>query len=85
MSNEVAVFIDLENLRYGLLNAYGVEPDFTAIVEKARKYGRPSVISRVCGFHRAPLGDHAPAAGRRNRGDQRARQAFLRRAQRAAH
>ena len=54
MSGEVAVFIDLENLRYGLLNAYGVEPDFTAIVEKARKYGRPSVIRAYADFTEHP-------------------------------
>lgn len=54
MSGEVAVFIDLENLRYGLLNAYGVEPDFAVIVEKARKYGRPSVIRAYADFTEHP-------------------------------
>lgn len=29
MPDEVSVFIDLENLRYGLLNNYGQEPDFS--------------------------------------------------------
>jgi len=41
MDEEVAVFIDCENLRYGLLNLHGTEPDLQALVEKARKYGRP--------------------------------------------
>ena len=54
MSDEVAVFVDLENLRYGLLNAFGVEPDFSAIVEKARKYGRPSVIRAYADFTEHP-------------------------------
>ena len=36
ITNEVAVFIDLENLRYSLLNIYGEEPNFASIVEKAK-------------------------------------------------
>lgn len=53
-SGEVAVFVDLENLRYGLLNAFGIEPDFPAIVEKARKYGRPSIIRAYADFTEHP-------------------------------
>jgi len=35
MTQEVAVFIDLENLRYSLLNLYGQEPNPKDLTEKA--------------------------------------------------
>ncbi len=54
VTNEVAVFIDLENLRYSLLNIYGEEPNFTSIVEKAKKYGRPSVMRAYADFSEHP-------------------------------
>lgn len=53
-NEEVAVFIDLENLRYSLLNLYGQEPDFASIVEKAKKYGRPSVMRAYADFSEHP-------------------------------
>jgi len=52
--DEVAVFIDLENLRYSLLNLYGQEPDFQSIVEKAKNYGRPSVMRAYADFSEHP-------------------------------
>lgn len=54
MCKEVAVFIDLENLRYGLLNQYGQEPDFQSIVDKATKYGRPSLMRAYADFREHP-------------------------------
>ncbi|MBI2303369.1 MAG: NYN domain-containing protein [Chloroflexi bacterium] len=54
MTNEVAVFIDVENLRYGLLNSYGIEPDFQAVVQKAQKYGRPSIMRAYADFSEHP-------------------------------
>lgn len=54
MSEEVAMFIDLENLRYGLLNNYGQEPDFAYLVEKAKKYGRPSIMRAYADFTEHP-------------------------------
>lgn len=54
MSEEVAVFIDLENLRYGLLKSYGQEPDFASLVEKAKKYGRPSIMRAYADFTEHP-------------------------------
>ena len=51
---EVAVFIDLENLRYSLLNLYGQEPSFSAVVEKAKTYGRPSVMRAYADFAEHP-------------------------------
>lgn len=54
MPDEVAVFIDVENLRYGLLNHHGTEPDFQSIVVKAQKYGRPSVMRAYADFSEHP-------------------------------
>lgn len=54
MSEEVAMFIDLENLRYGLLNNYGQEPDFAYLVKKAKKYGRPSIMRAYADFTEHP-------------------------------
>lgn len=54
MSEEVAMFIDLENLRYGLLNNYGQEPDFGSLVEKANNYGRPSIMRAYADFTEHP-------------------------------
>jgi uncharacterized LabA/DUF88 family protein len=54
MEDEVAVFIDLENIRYGLLNYHGIEPDFQELVLKARKYGRPSVMRAYADFTEHP-------------------------------
>lgn len=51
---KVAVFIDLENLRYSLLNLFGEEPDFKKLVEKAKKYGRPSVMRAYADFTEHP-------------------------------
>jgi len=38
-SGEVALFIDFENVRYGLKNNFGREPDPQLLMAKARKYG----------------------------------------------
>jgi len=54
MSNEVAMFIDLENLRYGLLNNYGQEPNFAYLVDKAKKYGRASMMRAYADFSEHP-------------------------------
>jgi uncharacterized LabA/DUF88 family protein len=53
-TKEVAVFVDLENLRYSLLNLYGQEPNFLALVEKAKKYGRPSIMRAYADFAEHP-------------------------------
>ncbi|MBI4676124.1 MAG: NYN domain-containing protein [Elusimicrobia bacterium] len=50
----VAMFIDFENLRYSLLNLHGQEPDFGALVSKAMKYGRPSVMRAYADFSEHP-------------------------------
>ena len=54
MSQEVAMFIDFENLRYGLLNNYGEEPNVSSLVDKAKKYGRPAVMKAYADFSEHP-------------------------------
>lgn len=54
MPDEVAVFIDLENLRYGMLNNHGQEPDILSVVEQAKKYGRPSIMRAYADFTEHP-------------------------------
>ncbi len=54
MPDQVAVFIDVENLRYGLINNYGIEPDFRAVVQEAQKYGRPSLMRAYADFAEHP-------------------------------
>lgn len=54
MIEEVALFIDLENLRYSLLNIHGQEPNIRSLVEKAKAYGRPSVMRAYADFSEHP-------------------------------
>ncbi|MFQ5341822.1 MAG: NYN domain-containing protein [Anaerolineae bacterium] len=52
--HEVALFIDFENVRYGLLNTYGQEPDPHELMRKARTYGRVAVASAYADFTEHP-------------------------------
>lgn len=56
---EVGLFIDFENVRYGLINNFGVEPDPQALMEQARKYGPVAVAYAYADF------THHPALYRR--------------------
>ncbi len=51
---EVGLFIDFENIRYGLLNNFGVEPDPQLLMEKARKYGPVAVAYAYADFTQHP-------------------------------
>ncbi len=51
---EVAVFVDLENLRYSMLNLHGLEPDFKTLMDKVRQHGRPSVMRAYADFSEHP-------------------------------
>lgn len=51
---EVGLFIDFENIRYGLLNNFGHEPDPQALMEKARKYGPVAVAYAYADFTQHP-------------------------------
>ena len=78
-TGEVALFIDFENVRYGLKNNYGREPDPQMLMAKARKYGPVSQAFAYADFTEHPdffrrklevAGHHAarysaPQSGRR--------------------
>lgn len=51
---EVGLFIDFENIRYGMLNNLGVEPDPQLLMEKARKYGPVAVAYAYADFTQHP-------------------------------
>lgn len=52
--SEVGLFIDFENIRYGLLNNFGEEPDPQKLMEKARKYGPVAVAYAYADFTQHP-------------------------------
>ncbi len=51
---EVALFIDFENIRHGTLNAYGVEPRASLLIETARKYGLVNIARAYADFEDFP-------------------------------
>jgi uncharacterized LabA/DUF88 family protein len=51
---EVALFIDFENVRYGLKNNYGREPDPQILMAKARKYGPVAMAVAYADFTEHP-------------------------------
>ena len=53
-SGEVALFIDFENVRYGLKNNFGREPDPQYLMAKARKYGPVGVAWAYADFTEHP-------------------------------
>lgn len=53
--DEVALFIDFDNVRYGYLNTYGQEPDPKDLMAKARQYGRVVVAIAYADFTEHPL------------------------------
>ena len=53
-NGEVALFIDFENVRYGLKNNYGREPDPQALMAKARKYGPVALAVAYADFTEHP-------------------------------
>jgi predicted RNA-binding protein with RPS1 domain/uncharacterized LabA/DUF88 family protein len=79
---EVALFIDLENVREGIRQAYGVELAPSLLIEKARKYGLVNVARayadcdaipsemlremRVNGIHAVDSKSHVVGDGRRS-------------------
>ena len=54
IGGDVAVFIDFENIRYSLRNIYGGEPDISALMERARKYGNIAVAVAYADFSEHP-------------------------------
>jgi uncharacterized LabA/DUF88 family protein len=53
-NGEVALFIDFENIRYGLKNTFGLEPDPQRLMEKARKYGPVALATAYADFTEHP-------------------------------
>jgi uncharacterized LabA/DUF88 family protein len=53
-TGEVGLFIDLENIRYSFLNVYQIEPNVSALIEKAKKHGRVSVAMAYADFNEHP-------------------------------
>jgi uncharacterized LabA/DUF88 family protein len=53
-AGEVALFVDLDNIRYSYLNAYQIEPNIPAFIEKARKHGRVAVAMAYADFGEHP-------------------------------
>src|SRR5512141_322780 len=51
---EVALFIDFENVRYGLKNIYGLEPEPQKLMEKARRYGPVALANAYADFTEHP-------------------------------
>jgi uncharacterized LabA/DUF88 family protein len=51
---EVGLFIDFENIRYGMLHQYAQDPDPQALMEKARKYGPVAVAYAYADFTQHP-------------------------------
>lgn len=53
-TGEVAMFIDFENVRYGLKNNYAREPDPQVLMAKARKYGPVALAVAYADFTEHP-------------------------------
>ena len=53
-NGEVALFIDFENVRYGLKNNYAREPDPQMLMGKARKYGPVALAVAYADFTEHP-------------------------------
>ncbi|MBI4789902.1 MAG: NYN domain-containing protein [Chloroflexi bacterium] len=53
-NGEVALFIDFENIRYGLKNNYSREPDPQMLMAKARKYGPVALAAAYADFTEHP-------------------------------
>lgn len=53
-ADEVAAFVDFENIRYSTINSYGREPDPVVWRDKALKYGLMSVAKAYADFDQHP-------------------------------
>ena len=53
-TDEVAAFVDFENIRYSTINSYGREPDPVVWRDKALKYGLMSVAKAYADFDQHP-------------------------------
>ena len=53
-NGEVGLFVDFENVRYGLKNNYSREPDPQLLMAKARKYGPVALALAYADFTEHP-------------------------------
>jgi len=53
-NGEVALFVDFENIRYGLKNSFGREPEPQMLMAKARKYGPVALALAYADFTEHP-------------------------------
>src|SRR5215211_6596989 len=53
-NNEVAAFVDFENIRYSTINSFGREPDPISWRDKALKYGLMAVARSYADFDQHP-------------------------------
>lgn len=53
--DEVALFVDFDNVRYGYLNTYGEEPDLQELMAKTRQYGRVVIAVAYADFTEHPM------------------------------
>jgi hypothetical protein len=53
-TQEAALFIGFDNIRYGYLNAYGSEPDPEDLMKMARVYGQVVVAAAYADFSEHP-------------------------------
>lgn len=54
--DQVALFIDFENVRYSMLNTYHCEPKASLLVDKARAHGKLTVARAYADFSEHPDG-----------------------------
>src|SRR5579885_781242 len=54
MAEEIALFIDFENIRYSLLNTQHREPDPQELINVARRYGTVMVAKAYADWSRQP-------------------------------
>ncbi len=53
-SNDVAVFVDFENIYISIRNKYGQQPNFDSIRDKCQEYGRVTIARAYADWYRYP-------------------------------
>lgn len=53
-SNDVAVFVDFENIYISIRNKYGEQPNFDSIRDKCQEYGRVTIARAYADWYRYP-------------------------------
>jgi len=53
-SNDVAVFVDFENIYISIRNKYGEQPNFDSLRDKCQEYGRVTIARAYADWYRYP-------------------------------